>query len=241
MNQIFLLSIRQLISRWRLIILLFLAVLPIVLGTVMASLADDEPGYIKDYIDVIIDGLITSVLLPIIAMVLATMSFRHEIEDRTLIYLITKPIPRWKISLPKLAAVILVGGLIIIVSAIISTIIGPESGARALIAVGVGLFIGLLTYSVIFIWAGLVSSHALGFALIYVFLWEALVTSFLEGTRYLSIRGYVLAIIHGIDGQSFKTIDHRVIEFPVAVILPVMIIAVFSCLTIRRLSRMDVP
>ncbi len=235
------LSLRQLISRWRLLIIVALAILSIVLSAVMAALASDEPQYIEDFTDVIIDGLNVSVLLPIIIMVLATMTFRHELDDLTLSYLVLKPIPRSMIVVPKMMAVVITGGLLVITSGIISTIIGPESSLNAIIAVGVALFMGVVTYTAIFVWAGLVSGHALGFALIYVFLWEALVTSFLEGARYLSVRGYVLAIANGIDGERFDSIDHRVIEFPAALVLSIAVSVLFFWLTVRRLRRMDIP
>ena len=241
MNHILLLSLRQLISRWRLLIIVFLAILPVALSAIMAALASDEPQYTKDFTDVIIDGLIIAVLLPIVTMVLATMSFRHELDDRTLSYLVLKPIPRAMIVVPKMLASVIAGGLLVIISGVVSTIIGPESSIQAVLAVGIALLVGVVTYTAIFTWAGLVSSRALGFALIYVFLWEALVTSLLEGARYLSIRGYVLAIANGIDGERFDSIEDRVIEFPAALILSVTLSALFFWLTVRRLNRMDVP
>ncbi len=241
MNQILLLSFRQLISRWRLLVIVLLALLPVALSAIMAALASDEPDYTQEFTNVIIDALVIAILLPIVTMVLATMSFRHEMDDRTLSYLVLKPIPRSMIVLPKLLAAIITSGLLVIASGVLATFIGPESSIQAMLAVGAGLLIGVITYTTIFTWAGLVSSHALGFALIYVFLWEALVTSFLEGARYLSVRGYVLAIINGIEGKSFSTLDDRVIEFPAALIATSVITALFFWLTVRRLKRMDVP
>ena len=103
------------------------------------------------------------------------------------------------------------------------------------------LFTGVVTYTTIFTWAGLVSTRALGFALIYVFLWEGLISSFLSGVRYLSVRGYTLAILHGIDDKSFETLGLRVIEFPAALVGAAVVTVVFFWLTVRRLRRMDVP
>lgn len=240
MNHVFQLSLRQLISRRRLLVILILAILPVALSAIMAALASDEPNYIEEFSDVIIDGLIVAVLLPIVTMVLATMSFRHELDDRTLSYLVLKPIPRWMIVLPKVLAAVVAGGLLVMISGTIATVIGPESSIQAVFAVLVALFIGVTTYTMIFTWAGLISSHALGFALVYVFLWEALVTSLLEGTRYLSVRGYVLAIMNGIDEERFSAFDTRAIEFPSAIVGAVVVIGFFFWLTVRRLGRMDI-
>ena len=241
MKPILLLSLRQLGSRWRLLIIVLLAVLPVALSALMSALAGDDSDYAEEFTNVIIDAMIIAAIMPIVMMVLATTAFRHELDDRTLSYLTLKPIPRSLIVLPKLLASVIVGGLLVIVSGIMATLIGTEGSAQAVFTVAIALFVGVVTYAAIFIWAGLISSHALGFALIYVFLWEALVTSLLSGVRYLSVRGYVLSIINGIDGESFSTLDERVIEFPAALVGATAVTALFFWLTVRRLRRMDVP
>jgi len=207
----------------------------------MSALAGSDSDYAEEFTNVIIDAMIIAVILPIVTMVLATTAFRHELDDSTLGYLILKPIPRSLIVLPKLLASIIVGGLFVIISSVIATLLGPEGSGQAVFAVGVAVFVGVVTYTTIFTWAGLISSHALGFALIYVFLWEALVSSLLEGVRYLSVRGYVLSIINGIDGESFSMLDERVIELPAAIVGATAVTAIFFWLTVRRLRRMDVP
>lgn len=241
MKPILLLSLRQLGSRWRLLIIVLLAVLPVALSALMFALAGDDSDFAEEFTNVIIDAMIIAAIMPIVMIVLATTAFRHELDDRTLSYLILKPIPRSLIVLPKLLASVIVGGLLVIISGIIATLIGTEGSAQAVLAVTIALSVGVVTYATIFIWAGLISSHALGFALIYVFLWEALVTSLLSGVRYLSVRGYVLSIINGIDGESFGTLDERVIEFPAALVGAAVVTLLFFWLTVRRLRRMDVP
>ncbi len=153
--------------------------------------------------------------------------------------------------MPKLLASIIVGGLVSIASGIVATLLGASSlGAvllvldgnlQAALAVGLALFAGVVTYAAIFTWAGLVSTRAIAFALVYVFLWEGLISSFLGGVRYLSVRGYTLSILHGLDDKSFDPLGERVIEFPAALVGAAVTTAVFFWLTVRRLRRMDVP
>jgi ABC-2 type transport system permease protein len=244
-------SVRQLASRSKLILILLLALLPIGLAAlVSATLSEDETSN-ANFINTLLDGLLIAGILPIVTMVLATSSFGNELEDRTLSYLVLKPIPRWLIVLPKLLASIVIGGLVLIASGVAATLLGGSSlGAvllvldgnpQAALAVGVALFVGVVTYAAIFTWAGLMTSRAIAFALIYVFVWEGLISSFLEGVRYLSVRGYTLAIMHGLDDKSFEPLGERVIEFPAAVVGAAVTTAVFFWLTVRRLRRMDVP
>ena len=251
MVPVFLLSLRQLTGRWRLFLILFLALLPIALaGLVSATLSEDESSN-EDFINTLLDTLLIAGILPIVIMVLATASFGNELEDRTLSFLVLKPLPRSLIVLPKLLAAVVVGGPLLIASGVAATLLGASSlgavllvtdgGGRAALAVGVAVLAGVVAYAAIFTWAGLMSTRALAFALVYVFLWEGLVSTFLGGVRYLSVRGYTLAILHGMDDKSFGPLDERVIEFPAALVGAAVTTAVFFWLTVRRLRRMDVP
>ena len=100
---------------------------------------------------------------------------------------------------------------------------------------------GLLAYAAIFTWAGLVTTRALPFALVYVLIWEGIISTFINGVDYLSVRGYTLAIMSGLDRSSFPALEDRVIDFPVALGGAVVVTVVFLFLGVRRLQRMDVP
>ena len=73
-----------------------------------------------------------------------------------------------------------------------------------------------------------------------MFLWEGLVSSFVNGVRYLSIKQYVIGIIHGIDGSRFAD-STTLLSAPVAAALAVAAFVGFTALTVRQLRRMDVP
>ncbi len=240
MVPMFLLSLRQLTSRRRLLLIVLLASLPVALAALISALAKDESGFGQDFINLLIDGMLVGAILPIVIMALATAAFGNERDDRTLSYLVLKPVRRSLIVLPKLLASIVVGGPLLIASGVAATLLGV-GGGQAAVAVGVALFVGAVTYATIFTWAGLVSTRALGFALVYVLLWEGLISSFLDGARYLSVRSYTLAILHGIDSESFEALGQRVIAFPVGLVGAAVVTAVFFWLTVRRLRRMDVP
>ncbi|MCH7477551.1 MAG: ABC transporter permease [SAR324 cluster bacterium] len=238
---------------WRLpvFLLLFLAILPVALAALISAVLGEDETSNREFINTLLDGLLIAGILPLVMMVLATTAFGNELEDRTLSFLVLKPVPRYLIVLPKLLASVIVGGSILIASGVAATLLGASGvGAvlvvidgqiQAVAAVSLALLAGVITYAAIFTWAGLITTRALAFALIYVFLWEGLVSSLLTGARYLSVRGYTLGILHGIDDQSFETLGERVIEFPVAIVGAVVVSAVFFWLTVRRLRSMDVP
>ena len=241
MGPMLLLSLRQLASRWRLLFILLLAILPVALAVLVSTLAGDESDFEQGFTNVLLDGMIIGAIMPIVTVALATAAFGNELEDRTLSYLVLKPVPRSMIVLPKFLASIIIAGPLLVASGVVATLWGLEGGGQAALAVGVALFTGVVAYAAIFTWAGLISSRALGFALIYVFLWEGLISSYLGGVRYLSVRGYTLAILHGVDEKSFDALGQRVIEFPAAVVGAAAVTLLFFWLTVRRLSHMDVP
>jgi ABC-2 type transport system permease protein len=234
------LSLRQLAGRWRLLLILLLAALPVAVAATVSVVAEAEEMQ-GGVIDAIFDGLIIAAILPLVAMTLGTAAFGNELEDRTLGYLTLKPVPRLQIALSKLLAPIIVGGPLLIASGVISTLLGFQGDIQAALAVGVSLLVGLVAYTAIFTWAGLMTSGALAFALLYVLVWEGVISTFLGGVRYLSVRGYTLAIMHGIDGDSFKEFSERVIELPAAIAGAVAVTVFFFWLTVYRLRTMDVP
>ena len=235
------LSLRQLAGRWRLLIIFFLASLPVVITVLVRVLGGDDESAQDDFVQGMLGGMIVAAIMPIVAMTLATAAFGNELEDRTLSYLLLKPVRRIFVALPKLLATVIVAGPLMAASsvAVVSVALGVE--AQTAVAVGLAVFLGVVAYSAVFTWAGLISSHALGFALVYVFLWEGIISGFLVGVRYLSIRAYTLSIMFGMDETGMSALEESVIEFPAAIAGAALVTAGFLWLTVCRLRTMDVP
>ena len=240
MGPVLRLSLRQLAGVRRLLIVSLLTLLPVALALAIRFGAGDD-AETDDVITGVIDAILVAGILPLVTMALATASFGNELEDKTLSYIMLKPVPRWKIALPKLIAPIIVAGPLVVIGGAAAAYIGLDSGFKTPLAVGVALLVGVVAYSAVFTWAGLITTRALSFAIVYVFLWEGVVSTFISGVRYLSVRGYTLAVMHGLDETGLESISDRVIEFPAAIVGALLVSAVFFWLTIWRLRKMDVP
>ena len=163
---------RQLTGKWRLAIILLVAVTPVavVLAFRAAGGTDDmSADDLQDAARVFLDGMIVAAVLPIVVMTFATASFGNEVEDGTLGYLVLNPVSRWSIALGKVLAPVTIAGPVLAASGIAVTLIGLDGDVRTAAAVGVGLLAGVVGYSMIFAWLGLVAGQPLGFALVYVF------------------------------------------------------------------------
>ena len=234
-------SLRQMAGRRRLALLVILAGLPVGLAALQKTFLSDDSDFADVFINTVIDGMIISAIMPLVVMALSTAAFGNEVEDRTLNFLVLKPVSRVSIVIPKLIGSIAFAAPLIVASGVVVTLIAlDDGGVRAALATGGALLVGVITYAAVFTWAGLVSTKALGIAVVYVFLWELLLASLLSGIRYLSIRGYTLSILHGLDDATFASIEGRVIEFPAALAGAAIVTVGFVVLTIRRLQRMDV-
>lgn len=242
MGPLLTLSLRQMVGKWRLIIILVLVALPVGLSVLLHALVGDDDEFAEAFPQLIFDGMLIGVIMPIVIMTLATAAFGNEIEDRTLNVLVLKPVPRYAIVMPKLLASMIVGGSLLVVAAVAIVVIAlSEGGATAAIAASVSVATGVVTYAALFTWMGLISAKALGFALVYVFLWEQFLTRFISGIKYFSVREYSLSILNQLDGTTFGVFESRVIEIEAAVTGAAIVTVLFIALTIRRLQRMDVP
>ena len=241
MKEVFLLSIRQLTGPVRLSLILLLSALPIGLTAILAVTAGGEGVGRDDFVNAMLSGLLVAGVLPIVVMTLGTAAFGNELEDGTLGNLALMPLARWQIVMPKLLATLAISVPIIIVSGVATSLIGIGFEVRATLSVAVALLLGAAAYSAIFTWTSLMTGRALAVALLYVILWEGVIGSLIEGVGYLSVRGYTLAIMHGLDSSAFESLGDRVISLPTAMVGALLATAVFCGLAVWRLTRMDVP
>ncbi|HVP75143.1 MAG TPA: hypothetical protein VMS63_03900 [Gaiellaceae bacterium] len=244
MTAIYVLSVRQLAGRWRLLILLALCAAPF---AVAAAAGSAHPPPTASHIDdVLLDGLWASAVLPIVALAVATPAFGNELSDKTLANLTLTPLPYWRIALPKLLAAVTVGAPALVAGTFGSVLLVfrlvPLPGAgRAATAAALAMAVGLVLYSTVFLWAGLVTSHPLALGLLYVFVWEGLFGTFVNGIKYLSIRQYTLGIVKTLDESRFSGLERHVLGSTAAIAGAAVVAAGFGLLVLRRLRRMDVP
>ena len=238
MTAIFVLTARQLAGSRRVWLVLALVALP-VLAAALFHVGETTTTSAR-FADNVTTTLIASGILPLVMLLFATSAFGNELVDRTLGYLALKPLARWRIVLPKLAAAFFVGGVPVAASGFVAVALVDGGGLRGALATGLGLLVGAAAYAAIFTWAGLASRHALLLGLVYVFVWEATLAAYLDGVRFLSIRRYTLGLIHGLDEARLARIDDP-LSSGAAILAAALVVAAFTALTVRKLVRMDVP
>lgn len=187
---------RAVLGRRRVLLLLMLASVPLL----VALLARDRGGDPSQVAAQTLDLLVIRAVLPISALVLGTAVLGTELEDGTAVFLLTSPIARWRIVAAKLAVAAAGTALIAGSSGLLAGLL-VATDDRSLALVGptvLGIVVGGIVYAAVFMAASLVTTRALIIGLLYTLVWEGGLASLFAGTRLLSVRQYVLAIVDAI-------------------------------------------
>jgi ABC-type transport system involved in multi-copper enzyme maturation permease subunit len=236
-GSVYVLTLRQLTGRWRLLIMATLAALPVIMS-VFALRQADAPS-VAVFEAVVLSSMLAGSILPLVVLAIGGAAFSNEVEDRTIANLTLAPIPRWQIALPKLLGIITIASPFIAVSAFLTGHIAFLGDARATIAIVVSSLVAVAMYASVFVWLGLVSTQAIGIGLLYIVLWEGLFARFVAGVRLLSVRYFSIDVMHGLDERRFAAGNH--LSLTAVLIVAALIIGGFLFLSVRRLRRMDIP
>ena len=166
-----------------------------------------------------------SVLLPLTALIIGSSVLGAEIDDGSAIHLLATPVRRSSVIVTKF---LVATGLTIVFAAVPELIGALISGGGSTEQVvkftqngppiftpgtlisntsfAVGLFVGALVcaviYNAIFIMVSAATTRAIAVGLLYVLIWEALLSNFVSGARLLSVSHYGLGIANGIAHDS---------------------------------------
>ncbi len=234
------LTFRQLLGKWRTLFIGLFALLPAGLAVAFRFSGDGDPA--RWTATTLLAGVIVAVVLPLASLVFGTAALGSEIEDGTAVYLLATPRTRREIFLAKLAVAWVVTAGFVLASAILSSVISigsSDDGFWIILGFAAGVTAGSLAYCAVFALLSLVTGRAFVVGLLYVFIWEGIITGLFTGTRILSIRQCTL----GLSGY-IGDLDPRIYEPELggltAAIVAMAVIVAASWLAIRRLQRFEV-
>lgn len=183
----------------------------------------------------VIEGLGLAVVIPIIALIVGTGVLGSEIDDGTIVHILTKPLARRDIVLAKLGVAV---GITAITVAIPLYVVGVLTGSIRLgLALIVGGALAALVYSAIFVALSLVTRRPVLLGLLYVLIWEGLLSNLVSGTRVLSVQQYTLSVTDAIANSDLLT---GKVSVPVALIMSGVLTVLATILSIDRLRSFSV-
>jgi len=198
----------------------------------LATRADDDP--LRATTEVAI-GYGLGLVLPLATLWLATSSVGDLVEDRLVVYLWLKPVPRWQLpAAATLAAVTIVMPLVGTPLVVAALVAGTEELIGALLLASL---LAVFAYAGIFVAAGLWFRRALWWSLLYVLVWENGLARTIDGAARLSIAGYAQSLVADAAGVSISYADRT----PTAsVVMPVAVGLVGFALAVLRYRRAEI-
>jgi ABC-2 type transport system permease protein len=235
------LTLRQLLGKGRVILLLFFAALPLLVATVFAIVDPDDVDHLRWTARALESTMVVALLLPLTALILGTAAFGNEIEDGTAVYLLATPVSRLTVFTAKFLATWVTTVVLCCVVAAAGGLIagGREPGAaRLVLSFEIAIVVSAAAYCAVFVTLGIVASRAFIIGLAYVFIWENLITRLFTGTRILSIRQFALAIAEGLADVSTAVLDARLGALT-GWVMVVIVCALAGYVGVRRLRGFE--
>ncbi|MFJ6212075.1 ABC transporter permease [Streptomyces sp. NPDC092296] len=210
------LTVRGLLGRRRGVLLLVVPALLLLLAVLVRT----ANGRDHDIAVQVLGTLALGTLVPLLGLIAGTGAIATEIDDGSIVYLLAKPQPRWKIIVTKLVVAIgcttVFGALPTYLAGLV--LYGGTDGLA--LGYGLGALVAGAAYSAVFLLLGVVTRHAVVAGLMYSLIWESLIGNFVSGARTLSIQQWGLSLARTVADPGAITAD---VSLPVAVPLLVLV------------------
>lgn len=171
-----------------------------------------------------------AVILPLVALVAGTGAIASEIDDGSIVYLLSKPVRRHTIVLTKTAVAI---GCVTVFGAVPVAATGlllAPSEPRIAFGFGLGALLAGIAYVAVFVALSVITTNAVTVGLLYALLWESVMGQYVPGAKVLSIQQWGLAVIDKM--VSSADIDPAVkLRFGSAALLVITVAALFLATT----------
>lgn len=209
-------TLRATISRRRALLFALPAVILIIVTLLLK--ASRPPS--RPWPSIVLGTFGFTVLLPLTALIIGTSVLGAEIDDGSIIHLLATPVRRLSVIITKFSVSTVLTMIFAAIPELIAALISgggssadqvtirpngppnvipgvPISDAKFAIGLFVGALVGSVIYNAVFIMVSVATTRAIAVGLLYVLIWESLLSNFVSGARLLSISHYSLGIANG--------------------------------------------
>ncbi|MEU4061863.1 ABC transporter permease [Streptomyces wedmorensis] len=206
------LTYRALLGRRRALILFLLPGMLLLISAAVRGFNGADDQVAAD----VLGGFALATMVPLIGVIAGTGAIGPEIDDGSIVYLLSKPVKRPTIIFTKLIVAIAVTMVFSAVPTLIAGFILNGNGQQVAVAYTVAALVASIAYSALFLLLGTVSRHAVVIGLVYALVWEALFGSLIAGAKTLSVQQWALALAEKVTGDGLVTSE---VALPTASIL----------------------
>jgi ABC-2 type transport system permease protein len=196
------LTARSLLGRRRAYLLMALPGVLILLCVLVRLLAGED----NDITVGILGGFALSTLVPLLGLIAGTGSIGPEIDDGSIVYLLSKPLSRHSIAGTKAAVAATVVTVFAALPVLVAGLVLAGTGDGLAAGYFLGALVAGLAYATLFLLLAVVTRHAVVIGLIYALIWESLVGSYVPGAQALSIQQWSLALSAKVVGSRAEAL-----------------------------------
>jgi len=224
------LLLRLQVTPLRIVGILALGSLEVLLGALARSDADPLRATTE-----IALGYGLGIVLPLSTAWLATSTMGDLVEDRLLVYLWLKPVPRWQLpAAAMLATVTIVVPLVAVPLVVTAVVAGASQLIGALLLASV---LAVVAYAGLFVAAGLWLRRALWWCLLYILVWENGLARAVDGAARLSIASYAQSLVAAAGDIVVSYADR---PSSASVVVPIVVGLVGLVLAVIRYRRAEI-
>lgn len=178
----------------------WLGLMPVLLSIVVRVVLSGRSGDLAAVSTEILMVFFLQFYIVLLTLFYGTSIVSEEVEGRTLTYLVTRPVPKSAIILGKYAASSIVMAVLVAVPLTLSTFIlnSGRLGPR-LFKAWVGnlavLLLGVLAYTALFTFLGVLLKRAILVGLVFGFGWESVIQYFPGSTQKFSLVHYLKSLL----------------------------------------------
>lgn len=187
-------AVRDLLRPKRLVAALVLGTLPALVAGIWRATAKAGGFNAEVVYNALAGNLIFGFILVILAVIFGTGVISQEIEQKTITYLLTRPLPRWRIALAKFLAASTGITLTLWVSMLLLALVSFGGAGFSMERLGkdaLVLPVGALAYGSVFLLVATLLNRPLLWGLAYAFGWESWASTMPGHFQKLSIMAYL--------------------------------------------------
>jgi len=191
------LTARSLLGRRRLLVLLALPAVLLALCIAIRLLAGSDEKLAVGLLSTFALGTV----VPLLALIAGTGAIGPEIDDGSIVYLLSKPLSRPAIVHSKLAVASATVVALAAVPTLVAGLVLTGTADRVALGFAVAAAVAGVTYCALFLLLAVVTRNAVVIGLLYALIWETVVGGFIPGAQALSVQQWSLTLAERIVGD----------------------------------------
>lgn len=221
-------TLRATVGRKRALVFLIVPVV-LLLITVTLKLVANSPVWPAEFLGAF--GF--SVVLPLTALIIGTSVLGAEIDDGSILALLTTPVSRTTVVLSKFTAAVMLTVLFGALPEYIAAGVARGFGGTLALGLLAGALVASVAYNALFVMLSVLTTRAIAVGLLYLLVWESLLGNLVGGVRILSIGQYSVSVANSIARVSALNAH---LTTTTAIVMAVVVTAVSLAIASRRLS-----